>query len=91
MPAMGALKTADEKDVSTVTPLLKILDQQLKGRDYILGSLTVVDFAIAAYLMTKLGRQLDYSGTPNLAAWRERMAKLKGFVETQVKAPPAAA
>ena len=84
------MKTADEKDLSTVTPLLKILDQQLQGKDYILGNLTVVDFAIAAYLMTKLGRQLDYSGTPHLAAWRERMGKLKGFVETQMKAPAAA-
>ncbi len=90
MPAMGALKTADEKDVSAVTPLLKILDQQLKGRDYMLGSLTVVDFALAAYLMTKLGRQLDYSGCPNVSAWVSRMANLKGFVETQVKMPPAA-
>jgi glutathione S-transferase len=91
MPAMGALKTADSKDVSTVTPLLRILDQQLKGREYVLGKLTVVDFSIASYLMTKLGRQLDYSQTPDLAAWRERMGKLKGFVQTQVKAPPAAA
>jgi glutathione S-transferase len=90
MPAMGALKVADEKDVSAVTPLLKILDTQLKGRDYILGKLTVVDFAIAAYLMTKMGRQLDYSGVPNLSAWVARMSNLKGFVETQVKAPPAA-
>ncbi len=91
MPAMGALKTADEKDTSVVTPLLKILDQQLKGRDYVLGSLTVVDFAIAAYLMTKLGRQLDYSEVPNVVAWVARIGKLKGFVETQVKMPPAAA
>jgi glutathione S-transferase len=88
---MGALKVADEKDLSKVTPLLHILDQQLKGRDYILGSLTVVDFAIAAYLMTKLGRQLDYSQCPHLAAWLARMNNLKGFVETQMKAPPAAA
>ena len=91
MPAMGALKTAEDKDLSSVTPLLKILEQQLQGREYILGSLTVADFAIAAYLMTKLGRQLDYSQCPQVGAWVERMGKLKGFVETQVKMPPAAA
>ncbi|MDP2324977.1 MAG: glutathione binding-like protein, partial [Gammaproteobacteria bacterium] len=88
MPAMGALKTADDKDVSTVTPLLKILDRQLQGREYVLGSLTVADFAIAAYLMTKIGRQLDYSDCPNVSAWRDRMSNLKGFVATQVKIPP---
>lgn len=88
MPAMGALKTAEEKDVSAITPLLKILDRQLEGRQYLLGSLTVADFAVVAYLMTKLGRQLDYSACPNVAAWVERMANLKGFVETQVKMPP---
>jgi glutathione S-transferase len=91
MPAMGALKTADEKDLGAVTPLLKILDQQLAGKEYVLGSLTVVDFAISAYLMTKLGRQLDYSACPNVAAWVGRMGNLKGFIETQVKMPPAAA
>lgn len=90
MPAMGALKTAEDKDLGSVAPLLKILEQQLKGRDYILGSLTVADFAIAAYLMTKLGRQLDYSACPSVAAWVERMSNLKGFVATQVKMPPAA-
>jgi glutathione S-transferase len=91
MPAMGALKVAEEKDLTKVAPLLKVLDQQLTGREYILGSLSVVDFAMAAYLMTKLGRQLDYSAVPNVAAWLARMGNLKGFVETNVKMPQAAA
>lgn len=91
MPAMGALKTADDPDTSVVTPLLKILDQQLAGKEYILGKLSVVDFAIAAYLMTKMGRKLDYSGAPNVQAWLARMEASKGFVATQVKMPPVAA
>ena len=37
MPAMGALKVSDEKDISAVTPLLRVLDQQLQGREYVLG------------------------------------------------------
>ncbi|MEO8444829.1 MAG: glutathione S-transferase family protein [Gammaproteobacteria bacterium] len=90
MPAMGALKVADEKDTDTVTPLLAILDRQLEGREWIVGGLGVADFAIAAYLMTKLGRKLDYSGCPNVAAWLARMDSLKGFVATQVRMPPAA-
>lgn len=91
MPAMGALKTADDKDLGAVTPLLRILEQQLAGRDFLLGGLTVVDFALAAYLMTKMGRQLDYSECPRVEAWRDRVANLKGFVATQVKLPPATA
>ena len=89
MPAMGALKVADEKDVDAVTPLLKILEQQLDGRAFLLGELSVVDFAVSAYLMTKMGRKLDYSECPQVAAWVERMANQKGFVETQVKMPKA--
>jgi glutathione S-transferase len=91
MPAMGALKMSDEKDIGAVTPLLKVLDQQLRGKDYVLGSLTVVDFAIVAYLITKMGRKLDYSECPSVAAWLTRMENLKGFIATQVKMPPVAA
>ena len=90
MPAMGALKQADEKDLTTLNPLLDVLEVQLKDKDYILGELSVCDFAIASYLITKLGRQLDYSQTPNVAAWRDRVLALKGFVETEYKSPAAA-
>jgi glutathione S-transferase len=91
MPAMGAMKTAEERDTSALVPLLKILEQQLTGREYLLGRLTVADFAVAPYLMTKVGRSLDYSQCPNLAAWLGRMSQMKGFVATQMKMPPAAA
>ena len=90
MAAIGALKASDVKDSDAITPLLKILDTQLEGKDFVLGQLGVTDFAIASYTLTKLGRQLDYSETPNVAAWRDRVANLKGFVETLVKMPPAA-
>ncbi len=91
MPAMGALKVAEDKDLSTLEPLLAILDDQLDGRDYLLGSLTVADFAVVSYLMTKMGRKLDYTSYPRVAQWIERMENSKGFVATQMKAPPAAA
>ena len=91
MPAMGALKMSDEKDISAVTPLLKVLEQQLRSKDYVLGCLTVVDFAIVAYLITKMGRKLDYSECPGVVAWLTRMENLKGFVATQVKMPPVVA
>ncbi len=90
MPAMGALKTSEEKDVDAVTPLLKILEQQLAGKDYLLGDMTVCDFAISAYLITKMGYQLDYSECPKVLAWRTRMENLPGFQATEMRKTPLA-
>lgn len=90
MPAMGALKTSNEKDFSTLTPLIDVLEVQLKDKNYILGELSVCDFAIASYLLTKLGRQLDYSKHPSVAAWRDRVSNLKGFVESDTSKAAAA-
>ncbi len=86
-PAMGALKVAEVKDFASITPLLGILERQLAGKDYLLGQLTVADFAIVAYLLTRLGRQLDYESSPAVAAWVVRMAALKGFVATEMRSP----
>jgi len=88
MPAMGALKAGDETDLDSVTPLLKIIESQLGDQEFMRGELSVVDFAVAAYLMTKFGKKLNYSETPNVEAWRDRVERLKGFVETQVGPPP---
>ena len=88
MPAMGALKTDESIGPESLRPLLEVLDKQLEGKDYICGQLTVADFAIASYTITKLGRKLDYSGLDNLVAWRDRILGLKGFVETEYKGPP---
>jgi GST-like protein len=68
--------------------LLEILDTQLDGKEYIRGDMSVVDFAIAPYLITKLTREIDMTNMPNLKAWLIRMENLKGFVDTIVKMPP---
>jgi len=88
MPFMGSLKTGAETDPNAVKPLFSVLEKQLDGRDYILGELSVADFAVAAYLMTKMGASLDYSEHPNVQAWRTRMENLKGFQATIVRLPP---
>lgn len=90
MPTMGELKQSEDKNFELLTPLFEVLDGQLEGREFVLGRLSVVDFAIGAYLMTKMARGLDYSPYPNLAAWRERVMGLDGFQQTQAKMPPAA-
>jgi glutathione S-transferase len=88
MPLMGALKTGVETDPDAVKPLFSVLEVPLQSGDFIRDELTVADFAVAAYLMTKMGRQFDYSEHPGVAAWRERMENLHGFVATQYKMPP---
>ena len=88
-PMMGALKTGAEDDPATLAPLLQVLETGLAAQDYLLGSLTVCEFAIAPYLMTKLASRLDLSGFPALAAWRERVAALPGFVATDMRRPAA--
>lgn len=90
MPMMGAFKTGAEESTDAIKPLFDVLDGQLKGRDFVLGTLTVVDFALGAYLMTKMGSQLDYSGHAALAEWRARLVSLKGFEATQVRMPSPA-
>ncbi len=88
MPAMGQLKTDENADPEALLkPLFKVLDIQLQDKKFVCGQLSVADFAIAAYTLTKLGRQFDYSDTPNVKAWRERVGQLKGFVETHYKGP----
>jgi len=73
MMASAALKTGEAKNHDTINELL--------------GELSVVDFAIASYLITKLMQKLDYSLFPNVAAWRNRVVALDGFVATQVGPP----
>jgi len=90
MPFMGALKTGAETDLQAINPLLDVPEQRLAERDYLLGDLSVADFAVAAYLMTKLGSQLDYSGHPGVAGWRRRMLESRGFQATEMRKPPSA-
>jgi glutathione S-transferase len=85
MPALIALKRGGEEDLETIRFLLGVLDRQLSGNTFILGELSVVDFAITSYLITKTARRLDYSATPNVAAWLDRMVNLRGFTATQSK------
>ena len=88
MPTMVALRTGDEQRMGTLDELVGVLDAQLDGKDYLLGDLSVVDFAIGAFLMTKDKRKFDYEPFPNAGAWIERVGNLKGFAELDPKGPP---
>jgi glutathione S-transferase len=90
LTVVGGIKTGDKTEADLL-PLLKVLDGQLEGRDYICGDLTIADFAVAAYLLTSNTAKFDYSAVPNVAAWRQRLDALPAFEETAFKLPPAAA
>ena len=65
------------------------LNSQLEGKDYVLGDLSVVDFAIAPYLLGRHGQAIDYTDFPNVRTWLDHMNGLKGIVETVFKPPGA--
>jgi glutathione S-transferase len=80
--AIIAHKDDAEKAAKEFKPHLDMLDAQLDGRDFVLGELSVVDFAIVPYALARLGQNVDFSGYPNVVAWLDRVSKLKGFVRT---------
>jgi glutathione S-transferase len=52
---------------------LPVLDRQLAGKDYILGKLTIVDFAMAPVLDIASFVSVDTGGYANITAWLERL------------------
>ena len=62
-----------------------LLNNQLEGRDYVLGELSLVDFAITPYLLGRHGQAIDYTDYPNVRAWLDRCNELKGIVATVFK------
>ena len=59
-----------------------VLNGQLEGREFVLGDLSIVDFAIAPYLLGRHGRAIDYDSFPNVRAWLDRCNQLDGIVAT---------
>lgn len=66
-----------------------LLNAQLEGKDYVLGELSLVDFAMAPYLLGRHGQAIDYTPFPNVRAWLERCNELKGIKATVFKPPGA--
>ena len=70
---------AAEKDIELN---LGVLNGQLEGRGFVLGDLSIVDFAIAPYLLGRHGQAIDYDSFPNVRAWLDRCNQLDGIVAT---------
>ena len=59
-----------------------VLNGQLEGQQFVLGHLSIVDFAIAPYLLGRHGQAIDYDAFPNVRAWLDRCNQLDGIVAT---------
>jgi glutathione S-transferase len=74
--SMAAVERAREK----VPPMLKILDQALAGKDYILGkSISVADFNLASVVNIAYGFEFDMKPYAAIAAWMEKMRSRPSF------------
>jgi len=77
-PAAIARAAVDVQKFATV------LDKQLAGRQWVLGSsLTLADFALAAPLMYTDQAKLPVTGYANLQAWYARVQELDAWKQTQ--------
>ena len=73
LPADQRDEKAAQKAADALKAPLKVLDDQLKGRDYLLGKdFTIADLNVAAVLSFALLVKLDMSATPATQAWLQK-------------------
>ncbi|MEO8884199.1 MAG: glutathione S-transferase family protein [Devosia sp.] len=68
-------------ELKTVGELLSILDAALAGKDWIAGTLSLADFAIATTFMFRRPAQLGVEAHANAAAWIERLEARPSWVK----------
>jgi len=56
-----------------VARLYGVLDRRLEGRDYVVGDISIADFAIWPWACLWEGQEQTLDDKPNVAAWLERM------------------
>jgi glutathione S-transferase len=62
-----------QKAIDALKAPLKVLDDQLKGREYLLGKdFTIADLNVSAVLSFAMLVKLDMSATPNTQAWLQK-------------------
>ena len=82
-PALVGMQTAEGKPVTQLATVCSVLDARLGDQEFLLGSLSVADFALGSYFLTKSARHHDLSPYPRIRAWIGRVEELRGFVQTR--------
>jgi glutathione S-transferase len=73
IPSPERVEAAARAAEAALQPPLAVLNDQLEGRDYVLGSsFTVADLNLASVLVTARLAKIDLSAHPNVDAWLTR-------------------
>ncbi|MGO9263313.1 MAG: glutathione S-transferase family protein [Candidatus Binataceae bacterium] len=73
LPADQRDEKAAQKAIDALKAPLKVLDDHLKGREYLLGKdFSIADLNVAAILSFAMLVKLDMSATPNTQAWLQK-------------------
>lgn len=71
---MGAPdESAIAQQLQDIARFLPVLDGQLAGKDWVTGSLSLADFAIASAFMARVPANIALDHAPNVAAWIKRL------------------
>jgi glutathione S-transferase len=62
-----------ENSLNELAQLLPVLDASLAGKDWIVGALSLADFAVGSTLVYARPAQISLADTPNVSAWIERL------------------
>jgi glutathione S-transferase len=66
-------ENAIEAQVKEIAQFLPILETALAGKEWITGSLSLADFAIASTLAYRKGASISLADAPNVSAWADRI------------------
>jgi glutathione S-transferase len=77
-----------EDGVQRVQPLLKVLNDHLANRRFMLGdSVTLADFSLGAALNLSQSAAIPVTSHPNVMSWYARLTDLPGWRESMVVPP----
>jgi glutathione S-transferase len=60
-------------ELKQIAELLGILDQALEGKQWIIGGISIADFALATTFMLRKSAKLGVEAFPNVTAWIDRL------------------
>jgi glutathione S-transferase len=88
-PRMGIGEPSEAAITDAITrfePVAKVLDAELKGRDWLVGGrLTVADLTLASSMMYAEVTGMPLEAYPNLRSWFGRVRELDGWRATEPK------